>query len=789
MGFDIYFNSGTGDPHYTTGDNVSLIEISHSDQDYYQNGIIKLYDVPSTQSIGDSVMILIDDTLQFNGYVGTYNRSMDGNIIDEYQVVGKTYDLWRYVTDYMALYTGQTAYIASSLVASYCPGISGLYVDPTDGVEITSDLDFTDMVVGEALARLIEMDGYKFYVDNDDQLHYYFPTAGAYNFEVIENDIISMTPITQSDEDIINDCKVIGGSDYSVQTNVSLTYPSSEVIPSGILIAQQFTVEDGILSAIKLYLNRTVDPYNPDDPLYFEIWENSESNLFEDDFNNTDYLDDSTNFGVRIYNGNLELSGTTYIDSYTTVADGGWATRSPAKSFQVPNDMCPLYVKIYLAQAASNVKVYLLSAQSTGEHMPVNSMIYTSGSIASIPANTPTNVYFNKQCKLDINQWVSIVICTDWAFNDYSEQSALYPRYYGGGGGDSWELNSSDAWVDDTNSNTHYHYIEGIEYNVTGSIDCIAYEKDVQYMTLSLDEIAYSNNVYISGTNSGSKNWQSLTDSVEYDFGFEYNSGCRVRYVLSGNGFFSPRIDVASLTVSDSTGGGEPASGTRVEWSNDIKWYDSDVPYPPAWSGWKTYSLPKLSSQGWLDNTFWMIFSHPSGNGENNGQYWNYYYDPNSGYSGKIMYSWDKGVSWSSNASCPSIVPDGNMSFRIGWKEGNISARASNQASIDIYGRHFRLINDSSINTSEAAQIRAEAEISGCEEVPMKGTLTIEGRTDMAPHYRFSANLVNLDIQQIWDIVGYTQRIDEKGFTTIIRYGRHDYDIVKHIADLESEVF
>ena len=87
------------------------------------------------------------------------------------------------------------------------------------------------------------------------------------------------------------------------------------------------------------------------------------------------------------------------------------------------------------------------------------------------------------------------------------------------------------------------------------------------------------------------------------------------------------------------------------------------------------------------------------------------------------------------------------------------------------------------------AQARADAEVSGMAIIPKKGSITIDGRTDMATEYRFSSNLTNFGITDIWDVISYQQIIDQQGFRTIINYGKPEFDIAKRISDLEREVY
>ena len=168
--------------------------------------------------------------------------------------------------------------------------------------------------------------------------------------------------------------------------------------------------------------------------------------------------------------------------------------------------------------------------------------------------------------------------------------------------------------------------------------------------------------------------------------------------------------------------------------------------------------------------------------------FWAYSYDPSSTYQGKIAYSTDGGVNWSTSATSPTTVPGGNMRFKLGWREGDISYRASNQTSIDTYGRHFKKISDSTITTEERAQQRAEYEISGSETIKMKGTVTILGEPNLSTEYMISSNLAKFDIYDRWNISNYTHKIDDKGFTTTINYGAPTFDFIHKIAKLEREM-
>jgi len=73
--------------------------------------------------------------------------------------------------------------------------------------------------------------------------------------------------------------------------------------------------------------------------------------------------------------------------------------------------------------------------------------------------------------------------------------------------------------------------------------------------------------------------------------------------------------------------------------------------------------------------------------------------------------------------------------------------------------------------------------------IPKKGTVTIDGRTDLKTYYRFSSNFDNFNINEIWDVVSFTQSINQEGYQSIINYNKQPFSLTKKITDLESAVF
>lgn len=1094
--YDLVFNSGASETRYTEGDNVSLIEITGSDQEYYQTGVVTLFDVATTQVVGDEVIIQIDSSDEFYGYVARRQQQIrGGKLHTTYQLVGKTYDLWRYHTGANSLHSGYTAQIAYNLISSNCPGISGNDITLTDGTELTNEIDLSNTKIGDALVTLIGYDGYKFYVDNDDELQYYEPETRLYDFTIEETDILDMSPIEEADEDIVNDVIVIGGTDYSSKDEVSTTYPSSTVFPSGIWVAQRITASDHTLKAVKLYLNRSTGDDAPS-ALKFEIWENTASVLFIDDFDNDKYID--THYSTQTLDGNLMLDGDTtrvsidmsklenasvgavrdragceftvnkncsfhHIDlqgahtslywntvgylyleillgdpdtgtvigrtihkympgggggignnwectgnialntgktySFRTVRedglqenacelrmthegitspgqpwsyrDGGWTAWTTAYDFcffkvygiaypptgiatSITNTPATQYMKVSLTDVVSsnNFNVSGTNDASTWMALPDGQWV-DFGSESSLGTqikyylnndNSPTWTPYASKAKLEISDdtgGIEDVVFDDsfgdetyisggsdsgdtmavnntyWGPNKMSLSSTAlyglpdnyvdsYPGNKAGEGGKQPVWNTPEKIITETgetgtaslivyqDDDTPYitvgfngnRYVFGVQFKVWGEWRCDVYLKDVfvsgpaytgwakavsnaglwlrsytlhthkfpsvwsgvrkikcvldyqdpdffqggdwraGYMkigTITDDDISEGSvksistelasnvdlthmiveptdvtnaaNITYSGSLDNGVNWTKLTPDINTAVGTagkqailwycmkSTSTGDWSSKYLSEMSPASPTIGSCKLTASYTLGGGQPKSGSKIEWSDDWTVSDNDVPYNPDWTEWQSYSDPKLSGLT-EDSQYWMVMYHNSANSA----YWKYYYDPKDTYDGKIAYSWygDNFKSkWSSNSQLPSIVPEGNMSFKLGWTEGEITTTAENSDSIDAYGRYFKIINDSTINSLEAAQVRADREVAGMEIIPKKGTITINGRTDMKTYYRFSSNLTNFDIKDIWDVVSYTQRIDGQGFTTTINYGKQPFDLMKVIANLE----
>jgi len=1110
---DIYFNSSSIGYayHLQKGDNISNLSVTYSDQDYYPNGVLTVYNLPNTQTIGDSILVKINGLQQFNGYVSRRQQHIDaGKKYVTYQLVGKTYDLWRYVIpDNITYENVTTCYIASSIVGKYC-GTSNVITSDIDlnlGLEVTYELDLSSKIVGDALIELNNIDGYKFYIDNDSKLQYYEPKSEPYSFIIEESDIVEMSQIEDSDEDIINDVLVIGGSDYSSKTEVSTTHPNVIGIPGGDnLLAQRFKAENHTLSAIKLYLDRSLDPYQPG-TLDFEIWENTSYDLFDDDFEDYSHLTTPSGIKIDTNNGGFLVLANNYQQSVGTRQNWGmeFSYDQTAVAFRPAQHCSPWRVRADIGSYGPGCQMkthdYRFRIYATGSNgKPDDVTIATAYLYNQTECRYSDWAYFTTQPQLSSNKYYVISVDRTNGGKAIIDQGTASLATWIKDGGVWYEfslLNPDDASI----------RFQARYYSSNGTISTNLYAEDCQYMKIDLGGVVSANSITISGSNNGGGDWAKLTDGAWHNFESESSDGCLIRYFMTASGWWTPKIDSASLSISDSTGtlnsdifdddfdnstyfssqsrsyintkgwnyefrnldgylhlsgsigltegnkawhydicskptywmcadsvevttddvdeatwynvgnmvigsrdgdyahfvgrwtgwitftfdnpqfmckrmkakynegkgtewqitgtcisgdnwgkgwvttrkdnlpgwyeadpdwhthvwdlgedgyyysgikkvrfyldcyngtlatkhyisyfcferipfykkgmiktstqslgidmhsmrfypynvtypehisysgsldsgshwikvypevenefsesgkypvlqyilspsgtwgtaecyksnlvpdtprigsvtmdtsavigGGIPKSGSKVEWSDDLSWNANSIPYPPNYSDWNAYTSPKLSSSSFAaGNYFWMIFNFPSSTTE----YWKLRYDPNSTYSdGKIVRSWDNAGNWSSNKVGENIVESGNITFSLAWKEGKIRATASDEGSINKYGRHFKKIEDSLINTQQLAQDRADMIIENYAEPVKNGSIVIDGRENIDIEMVISSNLSNFGINELWEIVSYTQTIDNIGFTTTINYGKHPYDITRDIAKLKKE--
>jgi len=275
--FSIVFNPGEeNELTISSGDNLESLTINHSNESYYKDAEVALYNIPDFEekvSINSRVNIYIDGHLEFSGYVSRIQTRISGVKIFYLQCIGRTYDLWRFMISGDTYFEKKySAYIVSSLVAQYCSG-HGIYITPPDVRETDGSyieyIDVSLMAVGDAIARIAKFDGHHFFVDEYGKLRYY-TVSSSVQFTVTTSDILEMEPLEHSDDYIRNDVLVVGSQQYEQIIPDQLPPFTSGnwiwISSATTFVAQQFGVpalETNRLTSLKLRATRSKGKNTP----------------------------------------------------------------------------------------------------------------------------------------------------------------------------------------------------------------------------------------------------------------------------------------------------------------------------------------------------------------------------------------------------------------------------------------------------------------------------------------------------------------------------------------------
>jgi len=152
--------------------NSEDISISQSKQQSYQNAELTVIDKNKTfysdVTIGSGVEITIDDSLEFEGFVSNKRTVFAGGAILNLQCTGRTFELERYTTAETHSYNAvTTAAIAYDLISTYTAVGDFDYtnINTSDGATVQT-ITFDAETLGVCFQRLIEFDGFNFYVGN-----------------------------------------------------------------------------------------------------------------------------------------------------------------------------------------------------------------------------------------------------------------------------------------------------------------------------------------------------------------------------------------------------------------------------------------------------------------------------------------------------------------------------------------------------------------------------------------------------------------------------------------------
>ena len=789
--YNIYINSGQDSATtYSKTSKIAHLEVTNSDDSYYQTGFFTSYETDTEHTVGNNVLIQINNIDQFTGYISRKQQTISkGRKATTYQLIGRTYDLWRYTTPQTYTPTGMTSWIVSSMISNYVIGVSGGGIYVNSGTNITTELDLSDMVVGDAIVRLSELDGYSFYVDNTGNLQYYDIDTNTYGFTIEESDVISMSPVEEADEDITNSVLVVGSTlEYTDITQQPLSSQSWRLI-SG-MVAQRFTAADERLSAVKFYVDRSQYPNQPDDGIEFQIYDSAGSEPIYDVYADDGTPDDWSMNGIQkvtrdIGNGehsywSLDYDYEDSISRWVLAQSESLAANMyngilfNISSAGSENGYIPIRARMYTTDDADCIEIRPTGAS---DKWPQDN---NSALVSGVKTTDSGWIYFKKNVVLNSGQGYALV--------KYHTNRSTAQHYKKNTGEDYNRptIISSDGsnWSEETGTDRKIMYsLECKTYKSTGSIITKNYMYDTQYMKVDVYGVSTAqaiSSIRLSGSNDQASTWVKISSNELCDLGSESGYGT-VRYNFSSNGLWTPMISSTVAIFGGAAGTGSTQPGGFIEYSDEVDITYANTPYTPVWIDWETYTSPKLKLD--VGRTYWMVLHHTS----SASQYWKLGIDSGSTYGGKIMVSSAaRGGDWERYGTTDSIgnIPSGELAFKLAWSESTegIRATAINQDSIDDYGIHYKKIYDDNITTLEQARARADEIVANSTTIPKKGSITINGREDVSVNYYISASLSNYGIEELWDIVSYTQKIDNKGFFTTINYGKQPFDIASEVA-------
>jgi len=280
--YTITFNEGTADEVVLTesSNKVTNIKISAREESFIKNAEIIFNDTGSDWqkiTVGDPIKIEINSTVVFSGTVNIKRRKWIGAKKIYIQAIGNTAKLWKYRTDRHKVYEDQyTSDIVKDLISTYCSGITTNNTPSGVGTQIEK-IEFDALAVGDAIKKLTEFDNYYFFVDENDDLHYYQPSNTS-QFTLNESDILSISWIEENLSNLVNDGIVFGIKVFENETIYDEGTTTYKLDSSSKRIAARFKAESDILSGIKAYVNRTTGANTPG-YLHADIKTDSTSNL------------------------------------------------------------------------------------------------------------------------------------------------------------------------------------------------------------------------------------------------------------------------------------------------------------------------------------------------------------------------------------------------------------------------------------------------------------------------------------------------------------------------------
>jgi len=136
----------------------------------------------------------------------------------------------------------------------------------------------------------------------------------------------------------------------------------------------------------------------------------------------------------------------------------------------------------------------------------------------------------------------------------------------------------------------------------------------------------------------------------------------------------------------------------------------------------------------------------------------------------------------------PFTKSDTDLTNYVIVKGKGFTIEYSSASSINKYGRQMKVLENPLIIDSDDAYEMASSYLRTYSEPVLNGTVTILGNENIDLHDGINFDLPNLEVSGTYDIKSYTHKVDKEGFYTTIDYGVRQYDPMKDLQNIKTNV-
>ena len=207
---------------------------------------------------GDDVYLSINGKNVFYGYLENFTVDWRGRKLYNCVAIGRKKDLYRYFTDYGAVYSGNTNDIASSLINDYIPTSFGYTFSFQPSSSISDTGIYIDAfypngrTVGDCLDDLIVMDGFHWDIDNTI-IKYFQPSGISKTFTYSSTSYPHPNNLGKDINNNITYVRVVGDIGY---VNKHQLQSAHEYTFNGDVVGECFAVNKNYpyIDRVRLYL-------------------------------------------------------------------------------------------------------------------------------------------------------------------------------------------------------------------------------------------------------------------------------------------------------------------------------------------------------------------------------------------------------------------------------------------------------------------------------------------------------------------------------------------------------